>query len=191
MWSVSRKLPNGNTQQIDMGVPGHPREVGVWRSDGAQVIGHTAEYRLVIRRDYTDTVRVIEAPASQLVLSGAERDSVFEAAITDQPEAWRDAIREMARADQIPADRPLWTGIATDRSQRIWVALPGPGRNIATLDVFTADGVLLGKVPAPHPNILDGFWTRDRLYFRDQDPEGRPLVRVFRLDTETVRSATP
>jgi hypothetical protein len=54
---------------------------------------------------------------------------------------------------------------------------------VATLDVFSKEGVLLGKVPAPHPAILeDGFWARDRVYLRDSDADGRPIVRVYRLD---------
>ena len=80
-----------------------------------------------------------------------------------------EAIRGVARADQIPGNRPLWTSVASDRENRIWVSLPGPGADVASLDVFSPDGVLLGKVPAPRPGILDAFWTRDRAYLRDLD----------------------
>jgi len=191
MWTVSRTTPAGTTQRISLAIPGDPREQSVWRSDRQQVIGNTGLYRLALRRKFEDTLRIIEAQASPLTFTDAERDSVLQATIADEPEDWREAIRGVARADQIPATRPLWSEIATDVENRIWVGLPGPGTDVATLDVFSSSGVLLGRVPAPHPNILDGFWTRDRVYLRDVDSEGRPLVRIYRLTTKTVRNATP
>ena len=182
MWSVSRTMPGGNTQRINLPIPGQAREESTWRRDQLQVIGNTGQYRLAIRREYDDTVRVFEATAPQLVLTEAERDSVFTTSIDNEPEAWREAIRGVARADQIPGNRPLWTSVASDRENRIWVSLPGPGADVASLDVFSPEGVLLGKVPAPRPGILDAFWTRDRAYLRDLDADGRPIIRVFRLD---------
>lgn len=181
-WTVSRSMPGGATQQISLAIPGQPRDEYAWRGDRQQVIGNTGQYRLALRRNYEDTLRIIVAPASPLMFTNAERDSVLQATIANEPEAWREAIRGVARADQIPSARPLWTQLATDREHRIWVALPGPGSDVATLDVFSKDGVLLGKLPAPHPGILEGFWTRERVYLRDLDPEGRPIVRVFRLE---------
>ena len=91
----------------------------------------------------------------------------------------------MTRATALlaPRNRPVWTALATDRARRIWVGLPGADTPVAVLDVFTPEGILLGKVPAPHPRILEGFWTRERVYLRDNDAEGRPLVRVYRVET--------
>lgn len=190
-WAVSRKMDNGNIQSVQIGIPGHPQNLGLWRNDGHRITGNTGRYALAIQRGYQDTLRIIEAAAPQLMLTGVERDSLFEAAIGEQGEQLREAIRAVANPSQIPGNRPLWSALATDREHRIWVGLPGPGADVATLDVFSPDGVLLGTVPAPHPSILEGFWTSERVYLRDTDAEGHPIVRVYRLVTETVRSATP
>ena len=147
------------------------------------VAGNTARYSLALGRGLDDTVRIIRATAPQLRLTDAERDSVFERAIEDQSEQWREAVREIADLDQIPTDRPIWSNLTTDRAHRIWVGLPGPGTDVATLEVFSPEGVLLGKVPAPHPNILSGFWTRDHVYLRDETEVGLPMIRVYRLQT--------
>ena len=85
MWTVSRSMPGGATQRISLPVPGQPREESAWRRDAQQVLGNTGEYRLILRRTYEDTVRIIEAPASPLVFTEAERDSVFSAAIAAEP----------------------------------------------------------------------------------------------------------
>ncbi len=182
-WTVTRRSGRG-TSMMSAPIPGTPQEEGLFRADGRHVSGTTDLYRLAITRGFTDTLRVIEATAPQLKRTEAERDSVFEDAIANISEGWRDAVREVADRGQIPADRPLWSGMMTDQQNRIWVGLPGPGTDVATLEVFSPDGVLLGKVPAPHPKILDGFWTRDHLYLRDETELGLPMIRVYRLQTD-------
>jgi hypothetical protein len=165
--------------RVDLPIPGLPIDRSTWRGDGVLVSGNTARYQLVLRRGFTDTLRIIQASAPALQLTASERDSLLEATLAEQPEEWREAMRSAADVSQIPSARPVWTAIATDREHRIWVGLPGPGTDVATLHVFSSDGVLLGSVPAPHPRILDGYFTRDRIYLRDVDEAGRAMVRVF------------
>lgn len=182
VWRAVRQTPNGQAD-VTIGVPGQPQNHSVWRGDGTMVVGNTGEYRLAIRRGFADTLRVIRAEAPQLVRTDAEREAMLERAIATQGPLWGEALRAVARVDQIPVDRPRWSSVAVDRANRIWVGLPGEGTDVAVLDVFSSDGVLLGRVPAPHPAILDGYWTRDRVFVRDTDDLGRPLVRVYRLQT--------
>ncbi len=180
-WIVTRKSKNG-TSSMWTDIPGRPQDVERWRSDGRHVVGNTADYRLAIVDGFSDTLRIFTATAPRLHLTDAERDSIFEHAIEDQSEEWRESVREIADLGQIPGDRPLWSRLATDREHRIWVGLPGPGADVASLDVFSPEGVLLGRVPAPHANILEGFWTDDHVYLRDDTDLGLPIIRVFRIE---------
>ncbi len=181
-WSISREV-GGKTQSVMVGIPGLPHDLVTWRGDGLRVSGNTGRYLLTVQRGYGDTVLVIEAEAPQLVRTAAERDSIFDGNLAGQPEAWREAIRAVAERGRIPLERPRWSAMATDPEHRLWVGLPGAGADVATLEVFSPDGVLLGRVPAPHPDILDGYWTRDHVFLRDADADGRPVIRVYRLDT--------
>lgn len=180
MWSASQKI-GPNTSTMDVGIPGLPRDLSAWRGDGLLVSGNTARYSLAVLRGYADTVRVFEADAPMLTRTDAERATMLEQAVGEQGPRWRDALRAVARIDQIPRNRPPWSALSTDRAHLIWVGLPGPAATVATLDVFSPDGVLLGTLPGPHPRILDGYWTRGRIFLIDSDSEGKPLVRVFRL----------
>jgi len=179
-WSVRVPTPRGG-MQLDVPVPGVPRDQDTWRGDGVLVSGNTGEYRLAIRRGYRDTSRVVLTSVARQMLTADARDSLFEEVLLEQPAEFREAIRSSASVDQIPLARPKWTALATDRAHRIWVGIPGPGTDVAVLHVYSPEGVLLAAVPAPHPRILEGFWTRDRIYLRDVDASGAPLVRIFRL----------
>ena len=64
----------------------------------------------------------------------------------------------------------------------IWVSLPGDRGPHSMFQVFNPDGVLLGNVPAVGGGkILDGFWIRDRVYVSDEDENGLPIIRVYRI----------
>ena len=182
MWSASQKIGT-NTSTMDIGIPGLPTEQVAWRGDGMLLSGNTSTYTIVVRRGYRDTLRIIEAQAPTLVRTDAERDAMLEQAISAQGPRWRDALRAVANVAQIPRERSRWSALATDREHRIWVGLPGDSASVAILDVFSPDGVLLGKVPAPHPRILDGYWTRTHVYLIDADADGRALIRVYRIVT--------
>lgn len=185
-WSISRET-GGKVQSVTVGIPGLPHDLVTWRSDGLRVSGNTGRYAITLQRGYGDTALVIESDAPQLLRTVAERDALFDANLAGQPEAWREAIRAVAERDRIPLERPRWSAMATDPEHRLWVGLPGPGADVTILEVFSPDGVLLGRVPAPHPDILDGYWTRDHVFLRDSDADGRPVIRVYRLDTTIAK----
>lgn len=185
-WTVTRTSGKSRSM-MSTGIPMQPQDRSIFRSDRNMVRGNTGQYSLVIGATDTDSSRIFTAPGTALSLTEAERDSVFEDAVADVGENWREDLLEVAKKSDIPATRPLWSGLTIDRLSRIWVARPGPGSDAATLDVFTTDGVLLGTVPSPHRDILNGFWTRHRIHLRDEDENGLPIVRVFRLDTLGVK----
>jgi hypothetical protein len=182
MWKVTRKSGN-NTSVMGMNIPLKPTTQMAWFPIRRRVGGRTSEYALAVIHGTDDTLRRFTAPPRTITISEAERDSIFEQEIERLSEEWREAFREVATKSQIPTTWPAWSGVAVDRASRIWVGRPGARGAVTTLDVFTPDGILLGSVPAPDPNILNGYWTASRIYLRDETEEGLPRIRVFRIDT--------
>ncbi len=185
-WEVIRRGGNG-TSISRVSVPLRPSDVSVFRPDGKLVRARTDNYRLTISNDYTDTTRIFAATAPTLAVTDAQRDSAYRATLERQHVDWRDAFAEIAKLGDIPSSWPVITAIGTDRQNRIWVALPGDRGGYSRLQVFSPDGVLLGDVPAPDnaSGILNGFWTSERVYVGGEDELGLPVIRVFKLVTES------
>jgi hypothetical protein len=181
-WTIVRR--SGNSSWVmGMNIPLQPTSESAWFPTRQKVTGRTSTYSLAIVGLKYDTLRLISAPAAEMTITEAQRDSIFNAVIEGAGEEWQPAVREVAKKSQIPTTWPAWSGVVVDRSSRIWVGRPGTKGAVTTLDVFTPEGVLLGAVPAPTDRILDGVWTRDRVYLRDETEEGLPRIRVFRIDT--------
>ncbi|MBK6493581.1 MAG: hypothetical protein IPG05_00510 [Gemmatimonadetes bacterium] len=181
-WVITRKQGD-NTSMMSMGIPLRPAHESAWLPDRHKVTGSTADYTLSVLTTKDDTVRRFSAPAPTVSITEAQRDSIFEAEVAGVGEQWEKSVREIAKPSQLPTTWPKWSGIAVDRASRIWVARPGAKGAASVLDVFTSDGILLGSVPAPDPKILEGFWTSSRVYLKDENAEGLPRIRVFRIDT--------
>lgn len=182
-WMVTMKRGN-NTSMMGMNIPLQPQETFAFFRDPVEVGGTTSSYRLVVRRLGGDTLRTFTAPAGTVQITPAQRDSIFAAQMERMDEGWRTAFAEVAKASDIPTTWPAWSDVATDQTGHVWVGRPGAKGAVTTLDVFTRDGVLLGSVNAPHPRILDGVWTRDRVYVRDESDDGLPVVRVYRIQRD-------
>ena len=138
-------------------------------------LGHPGQLQKLRRR--------FSAPAPTIWITEAQRDSIFEAEVAGVGEQWEKSVREIAKPSQLPTTWPKWSGIAVDRASRIRIARPAAKGAASVLDVFPTDGILLGSVPAPDPKILEGFWTSSRVYLKDENAEGLPRIRVFRIDT--------
>ncbi|MEO8478751.1 MAG: hypothetical protein ABI542_03890 [Gemmatimonadota bacterium] len=184
-WTVRRSSGN-STSMMMTSVPGHPQDVQEWRRDGVMVRGNTATYTLVLGRTYGDTSRIVISSAPQLTLTDTQRDSLYDDAMANTNEQWRDALKEVAKRSDIPGTRPMFSAIAVDDANRIWVGLPGPTSDVEMLEVFSPDGVLLGRVPAPDPKILQGTFVGDRVVLQDESELGLPRIRTFTL-TRSVR----
>lgn len=185
-WEVVRRS-GSNTSISRINVPLRASDVSVIRADGSIVRGRTDNFRLVIGNDYGDTTRIFSATAPTLSVTDVQRDSAYQATLERQSEDWRDAFAEVAKLSDIPSTWPVFTAITADRANRIWVALPGDRGGYSRVQVFSPEGVLLGDVPIPANGggIFNGFWTRDRIYVGGEDDIGLPIVRVYRLVTDS------
>ncbi|MES2124234.1 MAG: hypothetical protein V4503_06045 [Gemmatimonadota bacterium] len=186
-WTVTVKR-GGNAMSMIMMAPLQPGNFFEPRIDGMIVSGHSASYRFAILRGATDTARLFEASAPELPISDAMRDTLFENATQHPDAAIQKAMRESANKDDIPHTWLPWTHLSLDRAGRLWVALPGDAGEVTRLQVFDRNGILLGDVPPPSRKMFkSAAWGRDRLAVADEDDDGRPVIRVFRLETGTAK----
>ena len=180
-WTVRRT--SGNSTMISVtDIPGQPQNITSWRPDGLVVRGNTADYTLIVGRNFSDTLRVIRASAPQLTLSEAQRDSLFEDAIATASAQWRDALREVAKRSDIPTRRPPWSALVVDDQNRIWVGLPDDSSDVGRFDVFSPDGVLLGRVSSPAPDLANGVWAHDRILVAAESDLGLPIIRIYQVN---------
>jgi hypothetical protein len=187
IWTVTTKQ-GGNTMSMMMLAPMQPSTTFEPRIDGMIVSGHSSSYRFAVLRGATDTSRIFEAPSATLPISEAMRDTLFEKAIYNSDEVTRKALRESAKKDDIPHTWLPWTHMSLDRTGRLWVAVPGDSGEITRLQVFDRDGLLLGDVPPPNAKMFNtSAWGRDRIAVLDEDDDGRPVIRTFRLQTTTPK----
>ncbi len=184
-WTVTR-TSGSSRSMMATGVPGQPHDVQEWRWGGTMVHGNTASYTLVIGRTYSDTSRLVVSSAPQLTWTDTQRDSLYDDAMANTNEQWRDALEEVAKRSDIPSTRPIFSAMTVDDQGRIWVGLPGPTSDVGTLEVFSPDGILLGRIPAPDPKILQGTFVGDRVVLQDETELGLPRIRIFQI-TRSVR----
>lgn len=184
LWSVTMTSNGGkNVSRMMMGIPLQPYETTEYRGDRTVLRGHSAAYAFAITGlDGMDTVRVFTATAPTVPITSAQRDSIYEATINEMDEQWRDAVRAASSAGDIPMTWPLWGGIAIDPTGHIWISRPNPAGGIGLLDVFTAEGVLLGTILPPVAGLTGGYWTRDRIYLNGETEEGLPKISVYRIE---------
>lgn len=148
-------------------IPLQPTTLGVGRRDRQAIWGRSDALRFVLTRNGRDTVRIVEGTMAPAAVTAADRDRYFTG-----PDAIT-AICPSARAEDLPATRPIWSSLHEDGAGNLWIALSGRGR----YTVFSADGVWLGDVPIPFDANNNIFWRGDTaLEFQERD-DGTLVVR--------------
>lgn len=170
VWSVKTK-----TQDMGMLVPFVPDQVAITDRAGRMVWGNQGAYRLVVSRTGKDTLQIIESSGSAFPIADSLRKATLEEAIRDSK--W---LAPVARLQDIPTTYPLWTGLVADGNNNLWVLRAGPRGDGDSFDVFSPDGVLLGKVPSPLREVEWTYWTRDRVYAVGEEND-LPVIRVYRI----------
>jgi hypothetical protein len=165
-------------------IPYAPSLEATLAPSGMVIWGTTDHFRFVVSRTGRDTLRVIEGRREAVPLTDSLRSRAYELARSGNGVlAYAAPMSALVRPDDIPHHRPVWSGLQGDPAGRLWVAVPDAARRVARLAVFDSTGALLGDLPAPHPRILEGSWTGHELVLLDEDAEGRPVIRIFALDT--------
>lgn len=184
VWSVElRNAASKTSLNIGIPIPAFPAERYANGPLPITVSGNTATYALAIRHFRGDTLRIFTSRAPVVSISEGRRDSMFNHAIAEMGPRFREGLLRVAKKSDVPGTWPLWNEVDIDGANRIWVARPNPSGDGHLLDVFSAEGVLLGTVPEPnHPILHGGPWTANRVYVRDEDAEGMPRILVYHID---------
>ena len=173
MW---RAEADGNT--TIWSVPLTAGQQGTFDRAGHYVWGNQDRYAIVISRNGLDTARLFSASTPGVPIPDSIRTDRLKQVLKSNP-----AMKPVAKLGDIPVNYPLWTAISVDGDGNYWVLRPGPHSDGDVWDVFTADGTLLGAVPAPFHDISRSYWTRDRVYNLDDDEAtGAQAIKVYRIE---------
>lgn len=170
IWSVKSK-----TQDRGMLVPFAPDQVAITDRAGRMIWGDQGSYRLVVSRTGRDTVRVISSTGTGYPLADSLRRATFDDALKQY--TW---LTPVAKLQDIPTHYPVWTALVADGANNLWVLRAGPTGDGDSFDVFSPEGVLLGKVPSPLRQLEETFWTRDHVYAVVEENDV-PVIRVYRI----------
>ncbi|MES2304849.1 MAG: hypothetical protein V4558_05050 [Gemmatimonadota bacterium] len=136
-------------------------------------------YRFIISKTGLDTTRIFESvPGPVATIPDSLRKEQFDSYTKGNPD-----LRGIAKMADIPTVYPAWTTFVVDGANNLWVLLPGAKGPGTFWDVFTADGTLLGRVPATFSEPWRTFWTRDHVYsVEDDESTGSTAIKVYRID---------
>lgn len=175
-----------------------PRKYSTWTRSGAQVAGHSGEYRLTVAMPGRRVVR-IERVTPQVRLDPAERRNYQE--VTDA-RLRAPNVRTTGGSTTVPAVKPYFRDLLPDADGRIWVQLHSPGeeyqppsqpqrpgmpavpplrwRERPLFDLFQLDGTYLGQVALPART-----WFRDargdRIWVMQVGEDGEQYVVRYRM----------
>jgi hypothetical protein len=97
-----------------------------------------------------------------------------------------DVLRAAFKPEYIPDIKPSFTSIETDPDGNRWIRLESGDTLNVHYDVFDPAGRWLGPVSVPASRwsgpYLRPAWTRDRVAVIAEGEDGRPAVRVFRIE---------
>ncbi len=168
---------------MTFGVPLAPVNRHLLLPDGTLIFGRTDRYELLVSHAGRDTTRIFGRRGMKgFPIPGNYRDSIFHAR-TDRLQGDKSKVSE----SDMPSVFDLWNDLARDGSGNIWVHSGGGHRGPARFDVFAPAGTFLGSVPAPWTFGLATSWVGDRVAVIDEDTDGLPRVRVFRIVRQVGR----
>ena len=188
LWTVTQ----GKEMQFMMEVPYQTDDVHGVDPVGTLLSGWNGEYLIRATRDGRDTVALFGRAWTPEPVTGAERSAIVEKRIKEQdgngvPE---DVLRAAFKPEYIPDMKPSFASIESDPDGNRWIRLASGDTLVVHYDVFDSAGRWLGPVtiPAAQWSIVyqRPAWGRDRVAVLGEGEDGRPIVRVFRIEKPPV-----
>lgn len=182
-WVVTQ----GKQMQFMMQVPFQPRDIHGIDPTGQFISGWNGAYLLHTSNTGRDTTSVFGRSWTPSPVTSAERSAIVEQKIRDnQSGTPKDVLRAAFKPEYIPDFRPAFSAIEVDAIGNRWIRLESPDTLNVHYDVFDRSGRWLGPVTVPAAQWSISYqppaWGADRVAVLSEDEEGRPLVRVYRIE---------
>lgn len=180
----------GTQARMSMPVPLSPQAYYIIEPRGYVLTGWSAEYSLRVSRSGRDTVAIFGREWTPGSVSGAEKDRVYEEAITRvtaNSQQWDAATaRNSFDKSAIPSTRPAYEFFHADEAGRRWVRLSDADTTRVKFDVFDSEGRWLDSLSLPADQWLDAPWGPsdfgpNEVAIATEGEDGRPLIRVFAI----------
>ncbi len=143
---------------------------------GGLLIGDNATYSITISPRGTDSALVFErAWTPEPVPDQVRKDRL--ASYT----ARNEALKAVAKLEDIPTTAPAFSDMMTDAEHRIWIQLTVPRDSVGTYwDLFTPQGVWLGTVHAPFRSGTLAFRPGE-VVVATTDDQDLPVIVRYRM----------
>lgn len=187
------ELRQGTSMRMSMSVPLQPGVYIAIDPTGGLVTGYSGEYLLRVSSNGVDTTAIFGRRFAPIPVSGAEKTTLVDDYVRQslRPGIPFDevALRNAFDASLIPNQRPAFEGIAIDRAGRRWVELSTGDTTRTSFDLFDRDGRWLDTVHVPSDVWpMEGYprvaWGRDHVAITAEGEDGRPMVRVLRIERQ-------
>jgi hypothetical protein len=181
-------VTDGKNMQFMMQVPLQPRDLHAVDPLGGFISGWTADYLLWTSRNGRDTTALFGRQWTASTVTSAERSALVEAAIENArggrtPE---NVLRAAFVPSYIPDIRPAFSAIEADPLGNRWIRLESADTLNIHYDVFDPAGRWLGPVSIPSSGWSGPYqppaWGAERVAVLSEDADGKPLIRVYRID---------
>lgn len=149
------------------------------RRDGTVISGRTDRAEFFVWTSAGDTIRRFSFPFTPVPLSDAERDSIVRGEMGSQAERYPSTVSRLA--PDLPRQWPAWQRFSVDPEGNVWVGIGGGRGELTRLLVFSPEGILRGEVTPPTSAFFQGVWGDGRIVVPEENEDGEPLVRVYRL----------
>lgn len=170
-------------------VPFTAWDIAAFTPDGMLAHAWSGEYRYVVLRSSSDTVRVVSLASTPVERPESERRAVFDQLVKSTAESWgAAAINRAFRFEDIPATAMPMSGLEIDPAGYAWVSVYAGDTLHVTYDIFDPAGAYLGRLAAPwRAGSAHVQWHGvDELLTIGEDEEGVPELVRYRVEKSAV-----
>lgn len=179
-WGTAQKyweFSPGPGSRSRYSIPFQPGPVDAPWAGGGLLVGDNGSYSITISPHGTDSSLVFGRAWTPLRIPDSERQARFDRYTTNN-----DALKAVARLEDVPKTAPAFDELLVDAEQRIWVSLTVPGDSTGTYyDLFSPRGIWLGTARAPFRARAIAFRAGE-VVVATTDENDLPMIVRYRIE---------